>query len=120
MFAGRERAAEPWAGPLEVAREVARALHERRDSLEVGAPEPVFEFDSEGHVDGVRHEEQTESHSMIEALMVLANEQVAGYLEDRRLPPSTGCTSGPSRARWSSWRTSWPASTSPRRRCRRT
>jgi ribonuclease R len=86
VFAGRRRAAEPWAEPIEAAREVARALHERRDSLEVGAPEPVFEFDSEGHVTGVRHDEQTESHRLIEALMVLANEQVAGYLEDRRLP----------------------------------
>ena len=35
---------------------------------------------------GVRHEEQTESHSLIEQLMILANEQVAGYLADRRLP----------------------------------
>ncbi|MBN1527754.1 MAG: RNB domain-containing ribonuclease [Thermoleophilaceae bacterium] len=86
VFAGRERAAEPWAEPLELARDTARALHARRDSLEVGAPEPVFEFDSEGHVTGVRQDEQTESHRLIEALMVLANEQVAGYLEDRRLP----------------------------------
>ena len=46
----------------------------------------MFEFDGEGHVTGVRHEEQTESHRLIEALMVLANEQVAGYLEDRKLP----------------------------------
>ena len=86
VFAGRERAAEPWAAPLEAAREVARALHARRDSLAIGGPEPVFEFDGEGHVTGVRQEEQTESHSLIEALMVLANEQVAGYLEDRKLP----------------------------------
>ena len=35
---------------------------------------------------GVHQEEQTESHRLIEALMVLANEQVAGYLEDRKLP----------------------------------
>jgi ribonuclease R len=86
VFAGRGRAEEPWAGSLEIAREVARALHDRRDSLEVGSPEPVFEFDSDGHVTGAHNEEQTESHSLIEALMVLANEQVAGYLEDRRLP----------------------------------
>ena len=86
VFAGRARAEEPWAEPLELAREVARALHARRDSLEIGGAEPVFDFDSEGHVVGVRKEEQTESHGLIEALMVLANEQVAGYLEDRKLP----------------------------------
>ena len=86
LFAGRERAEEPWAEPLAAAREVARALSERRDAIAIGAAEPVFDFDADGHVVGVRHEEQTEAHALIEALMVLANEQVAGYLEDHRLP----------------------------------
>jgi ribonuclease R len=86
VFAGRARAEEPWAAPLEAARGVARALQERRDSLELGAPEPTFEFDAEGHVTAVRYEEQTESHRLIEQLMILANEQVAGYLADARLP----------------------------------
>jgi ribonuclease R len=86
VFAGRARAEEPWAAPLEAAREVARALGGRRDSLELGAPEPAFEFDADGHVAAVRYEEQTESHQLIEQLMILANEQVAGYLADARLP----------------------------------
>ena len=86
IFAGRDRAAEPWAAPLEAAREVARALQERRDSLALGAPEPTFEFDADGHVEAVRYEEQSESHRLIEQLMILANEQVAGYLADARLP----------------------------------
>jgi ribonuclease R len=86
IFAGRARAEEPWAAPLEAARQVAAALRERRDALVLGAPEPVFEFDAEGHVTGVRHAEQSESHTLIEHLMVLANEQVAGYLGDHRLP----------------------------------
>jgi ribonuclease R len=86
VFAGRERAADPWARPLEAAREVAQALAERRDALELSAPEPTFEFDSEGHVTAVRHEEQTEAHRLIEHLMILANEQVADYLAEHRLP----------------------------------
>ena len=86
VFAGRARAEEPWAEPLEAAREVARSLAHKRDSVEIGSPEPTFEFDSEGHVVGVRYETQTESHRLIEQLMILANEQVAGYLADRRLP----------------------------------
>jgi ribonuclease R len=86
IFAGRARAQEPWAAPLEAAREIASALRARRDAIELGSAEPVFDFDSEGHVTGVHHEEQTESHSLIEQLMILANEQVAGYLADRRLP----------------------------------
>ena len=35
---------------------------------------------------GVRYEAQTESHRVIEMLMILANEQVAGYLADRGSP----------------------------------
>jgi ribonuclease R len=86
LFAGRTRSEEPWGEPLAVAREVARALRERRDSLEFGSWEPTFDFDSEGNPTGVRYEQQTESHRVIEMLMILANEQVAGYLADKKLP----------------------------------
>ena len=86
IFAGKARAQEPWAGALEAAREVARALAGKRHAVEIGTPEPTFDFDAEGHVTGVRYEEQTESHRLIEQLMILANEQVAGYLADARLP----------------------------------
>jgi ribonuclease R len=86
LFAGRTRSEEPWGEPLAVAREVARALLERRDSLEFGSWEPSFDFDSEGNPTGVRYEQQTESHRVIEMLMILANEQVAGYLADKKLP----------------------------------
>jgi ribonuclease R len=89
VFAGRERAADPWAEPLEAAREVAAALRAHRagagTALEVDSLEPSFLFDSDGHVTGVVHEEQTEAHELIEHLMILANEQVAGHLADRRL-----------------------------------
>ena len=89
VFEGSERAEEPWGEPLALAREVAAALRARREergSLAVDSAEPVFEFDDRGHVVGVRHEEQTESHKLIEELMILANEQVAGHLADRRAP----------------------------------
>jgi ribonuclease R len=86
VFEGRERGAEPWAESLELARATAAALAGRRDSLEVLGSEPVFDFDGEGNVTGVRHEPATESHGLIEQLMILANEQVAGYLADRKLP----------------------------------
>jgi ribonuclease R len=86
MLEGRERAQDPWAEGLLAAREVAEALADTRDALEVGSGEPVFEFDSDGHVTGVHTEEQTESHRLIEHLMILANEQVAEYLSQRKLP----------------------------------
>ena len=89
VFGGGERAEEPWGAPLAAAREVARALRAERDArgaLEVNSLEPTFSFDEAGHVTGVGYEEQTESHRVIEELMILANEQVAGYLADRKLP----------------------------------
>ncbi len=89
IFAGEARAEEPWAEPLAAARDAARALREwreQRGSLAVESSESQFEFDEGGHVVGVHHETQTESHSLIEQLMILANEQVAGYLADRGAP----------------------------------
>jgi len=86
LFAGHTRAEAPWGAPLEVARDVARALHERRDSLEFGSWEPTFDFDPDGNPTAVRYEQQTESHRVIEMLMILANEQVAGYLADKKAP----------------------------------
>jgi ribonuclease R len=89
VYAGEERAAEPWGEPLALAREVAAALLDKRTragSLEVESSEPVFEFDEGGHVVSVRREQQTESHSTIEQLMVLANEQVARWTEGAKRP----------------------------------
>ena len=86
IFAGRARAEEPYADALATAREVARTLAGKREAVEIGNPEPSFEFDGDGHVTGVRYEAQTESHRLIEQLMILANEQVAGYLADQRRP----------------------------------
>ena len=89
IFAGSERAEEPWADALAAARSVAAALRDRRarrGSLAVESDEPQFEFDDRGHVVAVHRERQTGSHSLIEELMILANEQVATLLADRRLP----------------------------------
>ena len=89
VYAGQAQAEEPWGEPLALAREVAAALAEQRverGALDVESTEPVFKFDERGNVVDVHAEEQTESHRTIEHLMILANEQVAGYLADRRVP----------------------------------
>ena len=90
VFAGGRRAAAPWGEPLSAARTVAAALRTRRaeggTALEVTSAEPSFVFDSDGQVTDVVHEAQTEAHELIEHLMILANEQVAGHLADRRAP----------------------------------
>ena len=88
IFAGRATAPEHVAEPLGAAREVAAALSERRGttSLDVESFEPEFRFDSAGNVCGARGVRQTESHRLIERLMILTNEQVAQLLERKRVP----------------------------------
>lgn len=82
IFEGAAEAQDPWATPLAVARQVARDLvRERPQQLELDIPEPEFEFDPSGQVTSQRPSQHTESHKLIEMLMVLANEQVARILE---------------------------------------
>jgi ribonuclease R len=79
----------PWAAPLAAARKVADALagaREERGALAVESTEPEFGFSREGHVESLLPTEQTESHKLIEFLMIAANEAVAGLLEARKLP----------------------------------
>jgi ribonuclease R len=89
IFAGLEAAPEPWGPPLQVARAAAAALGARRaghGALLLDSSEPEFRFDRAGNVIGAEEVEQTESHRLIEQLMVAANEQVASVLEQRRAP----------------------------------
>jgi ribonuclease R len=89
IFRGEDRAEEPWAGPLEAARAAAAALEaerQARGALAIESIEPEFDFSHEGHVTGLAASEQTESHRVIEHLMIAANEAVATLLEARKLP----------------------------------
>jgi len=88
IFAGRSKPPQPLAEPLAVAREMAAALGERRGgtSLDVESFEPEFRFNSVGEVIGAHSVAQTESHRLIERLMILANEGVAALLEKKRVP----------------------------------
>jgi ribonuclease R len=89
IFAGEASAEELWAEPLAAARAVAAALQEAREAagaLEVDSEEPEFGFSREGHVTALVPSEQTESHRVIEHLMIAANEAVATLLETRKLP----------------------------------
>jgi ribonuclease R len=93
IFAGRESAAEPWGKPLEAARAGAAALEARRrkhgSALTLETSEPEFEFDADGHVrmrTGADLSTQTESHRLIEHLMIAANEAVARLLAERGVP----------------------------------
>jgi ribonuclease R len=89
LFAGQEPWEEPWAQPLRDARAVAAALQaarEARGALAVESSEPEFAFDGRGHVTGAEASVQTESHRLIEHLMIAANEEVARFLQGRGTP----------------------------------
>jgi ribonuclease R len=98
IFAGTQAAAEPWGGPLAAARAASAALGalrraasesgrgSGRGALEVDSAEPQFSFDRDGNVEMAELSEQTESHRLIEHLMIAANEQVAKFLSEHRIP----------------------------------
>jgi ribonuclease R len=89
IFAGAEPPAEPWAQPLAAARAAAAALQarrERRGALAIESVEPEFAFDRRGHLTEIVPTVQTESHRLIEHLMIAANEAVATLLSERSIP----------------------------------
>jgi ribonuclease R len=89
IFAGSESAAEPWGAPLRAARQAAAALQDARErggALVLDSEEPEFQFDQDGNVVGIHRRMQTESHRLIEHLMIAANEAVAELLERRSVP----------------------------------
>ncbi len=89
VFAGEELAPEPWGGPLAAARATAAELQRARESsgaLVIDSEEPEFSFDKKGNVCEIRPRAQTESHRMIEHLMIAANEAVARQLTQASVP----------------------------------
>ena len=90
IFAGEEAAADPWGEPLRAARAAARVLGEARaaraGALTLDSAEPEFEFDERGEVRAIVARAQTESHRLIEHLMIAANESVARRLERQGTP----------------------------------
>ena len=89
IFAGAESPAAPWAAALGAARAAAGELErerQRRGALALDTLEPEFEFDEHGNALAVRPRAQTESHRLIEHLMIAANEAVATRLHSGGVP----------------------------------
>jgi ribonuclease R len=90
IFAGREAAREPWAQPLAAAREASAALGRTRarhgSALTLESEEPEFAFDADGEVSDIKSRVSTESHALVEHLMIAANEAVAQELALRGVP----------------------------------
>ena len=88
VFEARRQPDAAWAAPLAAAREAALALARAREAqgaLHVESVEPEFEFEG-GHVAASVARQATESHRLIEHLMIAANEAVARHLADTRTP----------------------------------
>jgi ribonuclease R len=89
IFAGEQPAPEIWGAPLAAARSAAAGLQEARESsgaLVIDSEEPEFSFDEHGNVSAIRPRAQTESHRLIEHLMIAANETVARQLTQASVP----------------------------------
>ncbi len=88
IFAGLARAEDPWGPGLAAARACAAAIAAAKPgvALVLESSEPSFRFDKAGHVSGIEREVQTESHKLIEQLMIAANAQVAQRLEQAKVP----------------------------------
>jgi ribonuclease R len=84
---GAERASEELAEALRLAERLALELRQRRfarGALRITTREIVFAFDGAGGVERAWLESEPHAHLLIEELMILANEAVAGLLAGRR------------------------------------
>ena len=87
ILAGEERAEEDLTAALRLAERVTaelRARRYRRGALRIETGEPSFAFDGEGGVEGAWIEQEPLAHMLVEELMILANEAVAGLLGGRK------------------------------------
>ncbi len=74
---------------LELMRELAELIANKRDrrgSLDFDLPEPEVLLDIEGGIKGIVRSERLFSHRLIEEFMIAANEEVAGYLFNNKIP----------------------------------
>jgi ribonuclease R len=89
IFAAQQPAPQPWGAPLAAARSAAAELQQARQSggaLVIDSEEPEFSFDEHGNVSAIRPRPSTESHRLIEHLMIAANEAVARQLTQASVP----------------------------------
>jgi ribonuclease R len=87
ILAGTERVSEDLAEALRLSEGLALALRRRRfdrGALRITTREIVFAFDGSGGVERAWLESEPHAHMLVEELMILANEAVAGLLAGRR------------------------------------
>ncbi len=75
------------SGTVVLAERIAGELRRRRfarGALRVESPEAAFSFDGDGGVANAWLDAEPAAHALVEELMILANEAVAGFLRDGR------------------------------------
>ncbi|MDQ3669673.1 MAG: RNB domain-containing ribonuclease, partial [Actinomycetota bacterium] len=86
ILAGHERASDEVTGALRLAERLTTELRRRRygrGALRIETGETTFAFDGEGGVERAWTEAEPHAHMLVEELMILANELVAGLLAGR-------------------------------------
>lgn len=91
IFAGQEPEGLPdwFLESVSLARELSTLLSARRDrrgALVFDFPETKVVLDSEGQVTDIYGEQQDEANQIIESFMIAANEYVAAFCDEYRLP----------------------------------
>jgi ribonuclease R len=87
ILGGKEQASAEVLEALQLAERLALELRQRRfarGALRITTREIVFAFDGRGGVERAWLESEPHAHLLIEELMILANEAVAGLLAGRR------------------------------------
>ena len=87
ILVGRDEAEPEIAEGLRLAEQLAQELRRRRfarSALRIETAEIAFAFDGEGGVERAWLESEPHAHMLVEELMILANEAVAGLLAGRR------------------------------------
>jgi ribonuclease R len=87
VLAGRERLDDELEEALRLAERLALDLRRRRfarGALRIETGEITFAFDGRGGVERAWRESEPHAHALVEELMILANESVAGLLAGRR------------------------------------
>jgi ribonuclease R len=83
ILAGVERSSDDVTEALRLAETISAELRRRRyarGALRIEAGEVAFAFDGEGGVERAWIEAEPLAHSLVEEMMILANEAVAGFL----------------------------------------
>jgi len=66
--------------------EIVRKRRHRRGAIDFDLPEPTLTYNEEGMLSGITKSVRFFSHRIVEEFMILANEVVAGHLEESGIP----------------------------------